>query len=411
MELELEQSQQDISVVELYFVRTTYQLAYIFTKALGRERLVFLINELGMRRFIHQDFFMRVFLNLLKKGLLVRGEAMEASERRRIMLDYRIQQLSKGSSEGSGIIPEVSDETKDNSVSTTTMAETLMSKCSSQFTKPCSTFSLSSSSNLFQRQFMIFKPRSSFTASMSSFSSSMGTSSSILTDADSTMDAVQRRLMFEDECILVDANDAVVGHDTKYNCHLMEKIESENLLHRAFSVFLFNSKYELLLQQRSVTKVTFPLVWTNTCCSHPLYRESELIEENYLGVRNAAQRKLLDELGIPSNDLPVNEFIPLGRILYKAPSDGKWGEHELDYLLFIVRDVSMDPNPDEVAEVKYVNREQLKELVMKADLGEEGLKLSPWFRIVVDNFLFKWWDHVENGSLLEASDMKTIHNL
>ena len=72
------------------------------------------------------------------------------------------------------------------------------------------------------------------------------------------------------------------------------------------------------------------------------YRESELIEENYLGitfsvysfcyfltgVRNAAQRKLLDELGIPSDELPVNEFIPLGRILYKAPSDGKWGEHE-----------------------------------------------------------------------------------
>ncbi|XP_062114423.1 isopentenyl-diphosphate Delta-isomerase II-like [Humulus lupulus] len=65
---------------------------------------------------------------------------------------------------------------------------------------------------------------------------------------DAGMDAVQRRLMFEDECILVDENDWVVGHDTKYNCHLMEKIEKENLLHRAFSVFLFNSKYELLLQ-------------------------------------------------------------------------------------------------------------------------------------------------------------------
>ncbi|KAL3652088.1 Isopentenyl-diphosphate Delta-isomerase II [Castilleja foliolosa] len=117
------------------------------------------------------------------------------------------------------------------------------------------------------------------------------------TTADSAMDAVQRRLMFEDECILVDKNDCVVGHESKYNCHLMEKIESENLLHRAFSVFLFNSEYELLLQQRSATKVTFPLVWTNTCCSHPLYRESELIEENALGVRNAAQRKLLDELG------------------------------------------------------------------------------------------------------------------
>ncbi|KAI3724187.1 hypothetical protein L2E82_35955 [Cichorium intybus] len=228
---------------------------------------------------------------------------------------------------------------------------------------------------------------------------------------DSGMDAVQRRLMFDDECILVDENDNVLGHDTKYNCHLMEKIEKENLLHRAFSVFLFNSKYELLLQQRSETKVTFPLVWTNTCCSHPLYRESELIPENALGVRNAAQRKLLDELGIPAEDVPVDEFTTLGRMLYKAPSDGKWGEHEVDYLLFIVRDVAVNPNPDEVADIKYLNQEELKELLRKADAGEEGLKLSPWFRLVVDNFLFKWWDHVKNGTLNEAIDMKTIHKL
>nr|AMJ39469.1 isopentenyl diphosphate isomerase [Bixa orellana] len=237
-------------------------------------------------------------------------------------------------------------------------------------------------------------------------------STSAMGDApDAGMDAVQRRLMFEDECILVDENDNVVGHESKYNCHLWEKIQNEHMLHRAFSVFLFNTKYELLLQQRSATKVTFPLVWTNTCCSHPLYRESELIEENCLGVRNAAQRKLLDELGIPAEDVPVDQFIPLGRILYKAPSDGKWGEHELDYLLFIVRDVNVNPNPDEVAAVKYVNREQLKELLRKADAGEEGLKLSPWFRLVVDNFLFKWWDHVEKQSLKEAADMKAIHKL
>ncbi|ONI05198.1 hypothetical protein PRUPE_6G361700 [Prunus persica] len=241
---------------------------------------------------------------------------------------------------------------------------------------------------------------------------SLSFNASTMADApDAGMDAVQRRLMFEDECILVDENDRVVGHDTKYNCHLMEKIESENLLHRAFSVFLFNSKNELLLQQRSATKVTFPLVWTNTCCSHPLYRESELIDENSLGVRNAAQRKLLDELGIPAEDVPVDQFIPLGRILYKAPSDGKWGEHELDYLLFTVRDVNVHPNPDEVADIKYVNQEQLKELLRKADAGEEGLKLSPWFRLVVDNFLFKWWDNVEKGTIKEAADMKTIHRL
>ncbi|XP_008218450.1 PREDICTED: isopentenyl-diphosphate Delta-isomerase I [Prunus mume] len=241
---------------------------------------------------------------------------------------------------------------------------------------------------------------------------SLSFNASTMADApDAGMDAVQRRLMFEDECILVDENDRVVGHDTKYNCHLMEKIESENLLHRAFSVFLFNSKNELLLQQRSATKVTFPLVWTNTCCSHPLYRESELIDEDSLGVRNAAQRKLLDELGIPAEDVPVDQFIPLGRILYKAPSDGKWGEHELDYLLFTVRDVNVHPNPDEVADIKYVNQEQLKELLRKADAGEEGLKLSPWFRLVVDNFLFKWWDNVEKGTIKEAADMKTIHRL
>lgn len=245
-----------------------------------------------------------------------------------------------------------------------------------------------------------------FAASFAAAPSTMGNVA-----ADSAMDAVQRRLMFEDECILVDENDHVVGHESKYNCHLMEKIDSLNLLHRAFSVFLFNSKYELLLQQRSTTKVTFPLVWTNTCCSHPLYRDSELIEENALGVRNAAQRKLLDELGIPAEDVPVDQFTPLGRMLYKAPSDGIWGEHEVDYLLFIVRDVSVHPNPDEVADVKYVNREELKELLRKADAGEEGLKLSPWFRLVVDNFLFKWWDHVEKGTLKEVVDMKTIHKL
>ncbi|KAL6002721.1 rRNA processing protein [Asimina triloba] len=145
--------------------------------------------------------------------------------------------------------------------------------------------------------------------------------------------------------------------------------------------------------------------------SHPLYRDAELIEENFLGVRNAAKRKLFDELGIPAKDLPVNEFIPLGRILYKAPSDGKWGEHELDYLLFLIRDVNLSPNPEEVADVKYVNRDGLKELLQKADTGEDGIKLSPWFKLVVDNFLLKWWDHVDKGTLQEVADMKTIHKL
>ncbi|KAL2227893.1 UNVERIFIED_CONTAM: putative pentatricopeptide repeat-containing protein [Sesamum indicum] len=119
--------------------------------------------------------------------------------------------------------------------------------------------SASSSSSAAPRLFPSLRVSSSY---RSSFTASP--SNSIMTDV-TAMDAVHRRLL----CILVDVNDQVVGHDTKYNSrHLMEKIKSENLLHRAFSVFLFNSNYELLLQQRSSRKVTFPLVWTNTYCSH-----------------------------------------------------------------------------------------------------------------------------------------------
>lgn len=83
----------------------------------------------------------------------------------------------------------------------------------------------------------------------------------------------------------------------------------------------------------------------------------------------------------------------------------------VDYLLFTVRDVEVNPNPDEVADIMYVDREKLKELLRKADSGEGGIKLSPWFRLVVDNFMFKWWDHVEKGTLGEVVDMKTIHKL
>ena len=286
----------------------------------------------------------------------------------------------------------------------------LFSSASLGLGRASSRLALSSSrshSGLLPRPALAFRGRASFAAT----AVVMGKAGAVGAEADAGMDAVQRRLMFDDECILVDEQDNVIGHESKYNCHLMEKIESGHALHRAFSVFLFNSKYELLLQQRSTTKVTFPLVWTNTCCSHPLHRESELIEENCQGVRNAAQRKLFDELGIQAEDLPVDQFIPLGKMLYKAPSDGKWGEHELDYLLFMVRDVKLNPNPEEVSDVKYVNRDELKQLIKKADDGEGGIKLSPWFRLVVDNFLMGWWDHVEQGTLKEAADMKTIHKL
>jgi len=109
----------------------------------------------------------------------------------------------------------------------------------------------------------------------------------------------------------------------------MENI-NKGLLHRAFSAFIFRpSDAKLLLQQRASEKITFPDMWTNTCCSHPLDDfEIEKVEEGQLGVRVAASRKLEHELGIPKSQTPIDEFQYLTRIHYLAPSDGTWGEHE-----------------------------------------------------------------------------------
>lgn len=112
--------------------------------------------------------------------------------------------------------------------------------------------------------------------------------------------------------------------------HLMTNID-KGLLHRAFSCFVFNSKNELLLQQRATEKITFPDMWTNTCCSHPLGIPGEggvELAEAVMGVKRAAQRKLDHELGIKAAQVPIENFKFLTRIHYKAPSDGKWGEHE-----------------------------------------------------------------------------------
>ena len=77
--------------------------------------------------------------------------------------------------------------------------------------------------------------------------------------------------MHKDECVLVDERDAVLGAASKFDAHRFEPHQPRGRLHRAFSVFLFNSRNELLLQQRAASKITFPNVWTNTCCSHPLH--------------------------------------------------------------------------------------------------------------------------------------------
>lgn len=174
------------------------------------------------------------------------------------------------------------------------------------------------------------------------------------------MDVLQTKFMKEDMCILVDENDRVLGNASKEECHLMKNIET-GMLHRAFSVLLFNSKNECLLTQRAATKITFPNYYTNACCSHPLHTELEMEERDAIGVRRAAQRRLNIELGIKEIDAPIDEFIYLTRILYKAPSDGNtWGEHEVDYILILKKDLEIQPNTNEVSYAKYLNKSEFR---------------------------------------------------
>jgi len=177
------------------------------------------------------------------------------------------------------------------------------------------------------------------------------------------LDEEQIRLM-DEVCIVIDKDDKPIGSASKKTCHLMKNINA-GLLHRAFSVFLFDTNNKLLLQKRADGKITFPKMWTNTCCSHPLAVTGEYgdcTETSINGVKIAAQRKLEHELGIPNQDVPLQDFHFLTRIHYLAPSDMVWGEHEIDYILFIQKDVGLNINLNEVSDTRYVSQEQLKEM-------------------------------------------------
>uniref|UniRef100_A0A8C5RQN6 isopentenyl-diphosphate Delta-isomerase n=1 Tax=Laticauda laticaudata TaxID=8630 RepID=A0A8C5RQN6_LATLA len=219
------------------------------------------------------------------------------------------------------------------------------------------------------------------------------------------LDEQQVQLLAE-MCILIDENDNRIGSETKKNCHLNENID-KGLLHRAFSVFLFNTENKLLLQQRSDAKITFPDCFTNTCCSHPLSIPLEQEENNAIGIRRAAQRRLKAELGIPLDQVTPEDIFYLTRIHYKAQSNGTWGEHEIDYILFVQKNVPLDPDSNEIKSYCYVTQEELKELLEKASRNE--IKITPWFRLIAETFLFKWWDNLNN--LKRYVDHDKIHRM
>ncbi|TDQ11596.1 isopentenyl-diphosphate delta-isomerase [Pedobacter metabolipauper] len=161
--------------------------------------------------------------------------------------------------------------------------------------------------------------------------------------------------------ILVDQEDNAIGTMQKMEAHLQGE------LHRAFSVFIFNTSGELLLQQRAWNKYHSAGMWTNTCCSHPRAGEENM---------DAANRRLAEEMGMTCTLNYVFNFT------YKAELKDGISEHEFDHVFFGITDVLPVPNPDEVAGFKYCD---MKSLAIEIETHPE--KYSEWLKICFDKVM------------------------
>jgi isopentenyl-diphosphate delta-isomerase len=157
------------------------------------------------------------------------------------------------------------------------------------------------------------------------------------------------------EVILVNELDQPIGKMEKMEVH------QKGLLHRAFSIFIFNSKGEMLLQQRASNKYHSPDLWTNACCSHPMPDES---------IPEAAHRRLQEELGFDAKLETAFHFI------YKTPFENGLTEHELDHVLIGYYDGPINPNPMEVKDYCYMKPEAIA-----SSMATHEHKYTVWFRI------------------------------
>ncbi|MFY0604854.1 MAG: isopentenyl-diphosphate Delta-isomerase [Flavobacteriaceae bacterium] len=160
----------------------------------------------------------------------------------------------------------------------------------------------------------------------------------------------------EEKVILVDEQDNQLG--------LMPKMEAHEkaMLHRAFSVFIFNDIGELMLQQRAAEKYHSPLLWTNTCCSHQRDGETSL---------EAGKRRLKEEMGFTTELEEVFWFV------YKAPFDNGLTEHELDHVMIGYYNDAPNINREEVAAYKWMTLE-----AVKSDMELNPDAYTAWFKII-----------------------------
>ena len=215
------------------------------------------------------------------------------------------------------------------------------------------------------------------------------------------LDAQQVDMMAE-ALILVDEQDRPLGRASKVKAH-----RHAGAYHRAFSVMLFDEHDRLLLQRRADDKITFPGIWANTCCSHPLDVPEERDETNGIGVRRAAVRKLEQELGIEA--VGVDDLTYVGRFRYQARQDETWIEREVDHLLVgRVNNLTVNPNPNEVAEVRWVSHDELEAMLIEEDPEHP---VAPWFRCIAARLMTEAWWTATAAEDFQALRDDHIHDL
>jgi isopentenyl-diphosphate delta-isomerase len=178
--------------------------------------------------------------------------------------------------------------------------------------------------------------------------------------------------------ILVNEEDEVIGEIDKMEAH------HKGLLHRAFSIFIFDNSGKMLIQQRAESKYHGGLLWTNACCSHPFPGEP---------VEAAAQRRLEQELGFITSLKEIFSFI------YKADVENNLIEHEFDHVFAGVYEGDIIPNRSEVASFKYMTMDEIKEAV---DLFPE--QYTKWFILAFPKMEAWWQERFRNLELNERSE-------
>ena len=217
-------------------------------------------------------------------------------------------------------------------------------------------------------------------------------------------DAEQATLMAE-AVICVAEDDTVIGPMSKLETH-----QGAGHYHRAFSVLLFNSKGEMLLQQRSADKVTFPNVWANACCSHPLHSQEEMETENAMGVKRAAVRKLEQELGIDPSTVSTDDMVFMTKMRYAARMNHEWIEREVDHILVMCADLEINPNPNEVANIMWVNHDEMEAMLIEERPPEQAI--APWFRCIAARIMQPtWWASFNDQQALAELADEQIHDM